>query len=309
MFSGAYGERLGRSFRLSNPPTLLSCTKQGVPLAVTELRIDQSGCGMTSPLGKDDAYLLCLNLAAQTQLELWYEGRPACACDCEAGSFYALDVRRDPITYIGGPLHGLYFYLPCRAIAEMMVRTGSPSPGDIAMGPGEQVHDPIVNSIGQALLPLFHADISKHQPLVDHLLQGLCSYVASSYGGHSAQHSAVRGTLAPWQQRVAKQIMRERLAEGVSINELAQACGLSTGAFVRGFKKSTGISPHQWLLFKRVDLAIDLMEDPVISLAEIAFNAGFSDQSHFSRIFTQRMGVAPGAWRKSLGMQRRAEVA
>jgi transcriptional regulator GlxA family with amidase domain len=103
--------------------------------------------------------------------------------------------------------------------------------------------------------------------------------------------------------------MRERLAEGVSINELAQACGLSTGAFVRGFKKSTGISPHQWLLFKRVDLAIDLMEDPVISLAEIAFNAGFSDQSHFSRIFTQRMGVAPGAWRKSLGRQRRAEVA
>jgi AraC family transcriptional regulator len=52
-----------------------------------------------------------------------------------------------------------------------------------------------------------------------------------------------------------------------------------------------------------------LMANPGIPLAEIAFHAGFSDQSHFSRVFTQKMGVAPGAWRKSLANHKRAEAA
>jgi AraC-like DNA-binding protein len=44
-------------------------------------------------------------------------------------------------------------------------------------------------------------------------------------------------------------------------------------------------------------------------LADIAFQSGFADQSHFSRVFTQKMGVAPGAWRKSLTNYRRVEAA
>jgi AraC-like DNA-binding protein len=78
---------------------------------------------------------------------------------------------------------------------------------------------------------------------------------------------------------------------------------------VRGFKKSTGVSPHQWLLHRRIDLAIELMSDSDTSLAQIAFSAGFSDQSHFSRVFTQKMSVTPGAWRKSLACSRKTENA
>jgi AraC-like DNA-binding protein len=104
-------------------------------------------------------------------------------------------------------------------------------------------------------------------------------------------------------------MMRERIFEGISITELAEACGLSAGALVRGFKKSTGVSPHQWLLHRRIDLAIELMSDPDTSLAQIAFSAGFSDQSHFSRVFAQKMNVTPGAWRKSLACSRKTENA
>lgn len=70
MYEGAFGERLGRSFRISDPPTLQSQTKRGSRLAATELRIDKSGYGMTSPMGNDDAYLICLNLKRQST-EWW----------------------------------------------------------------------------------------------------------------------------------------------------------------------------------------------------------------------------------------------
>lgn len=307
MYEGAFGERLGRSFHISSPPTLQSQTKRGSRLAVTELRIDKAGYGMTSPMGSDDAYLICLNLKQQTAHELWCDGRSVCSSAYGVGTTYLLDLRRDPIAYIGDPLHSLYFYMPRKAVGEVSGELGHSNIGDIALPPGECFNDSIVTSIGQTLLPIFRSQSALHQPLVDHLLQGLCAYVSLNYGGPSIASAIVKGALAPWQQRLVSQMMRERIFEGISITELAEACGLSAGALVRGFKKSTGVSPHQWLLYRRIDLAIELMSDPDASLAQIAFNAGFSDQSHFSRVFAQKMGVTPGAWRKSLACGRKTE--
>src|ERR1700743_1564717 len=105
MFHGAYGTRRGRSFRIEDPPTLISNTHTGTPLAVSSVRIDEPGCGMTGPLGKEEAHLVCLNIAPQYAHELWYGSHPACSCDYEAGTFYVLDLRRDPITYIGSAIH------------------------------------------------------------------------------------------------------------------------------------------------------------------------------------------------------------
>ncbi len=309
MYEGAFGERLGRSFQISNPPTLVSHTKRGSRLAVTELRIDKGGYGMTSPIGSNDAYLICLNLKKQATHELWCDGRPVCSTAYEEGTTYLLDLRRDPITYISEPLHSLYFYIPRRAIDEANEEICRSNVTDIALEPGECVKDPIIMSIGQTLLPIFRNPSALHQPLVGHLLQGLCAYLALNFGGPSATNDIIKGTLAPWQQQRVTQMMRERLFEGISINELAHACGLSTGTLVRGFKKSTGVSPHQWLLYRRVDRAIELMSEPDTSLAQIAFSSGFSDQSHFSRVFAQKMGVTPGAWRKSQASVRKTVVA
>lgn len=309
MYEGAFGERLGRSFQISSPPTLKSQTKRGIRLAVTELRIDRAGYGMTSPMGSDDAYLVCLNFKQQTAHELWCDGRSVCSTAYEAGTTYLLDLHRDPFTYIGGPLHSLYFYIPRQAIHEVSEELEDLSASDIVLQPGECINDSIITSIGQTLLPILRSPSAFHQPLVDHLLQGMCAYLALNYGGSATSNATIKGTLAPWQQRRVTQMMRERLFEGISIMELAEACGLSAGALVRGFKKSTGVSPHQWLLYRRIDLAIELMSDPDSSLAQVAFNAGFSDQSHFSRVFTQKMGVTPGAWRKSQASCRKMESA
>lgn len=307
MYEGAFGERLGRSFHIGSPPTLQSRTMLGSRLAVTELRIDKAGYGMTSPMGSDDAYLICLNLKQQTTHELWCDGRSVCSSAYGAGSTYLLDLRRDPIAYIGEPMHSLYFYMPRKAIGEAGAEISHSNTSDIALSPGKCFNDSIITSIGQTLLPIFRSQSALHQPLVDHLLQGLCAYLSLNYGGPPITRAIVKGALAPWQQRLVSQMIRERIFEGISIVELAKACRLSAGALVRGFKKSTGVSPHQWLLHRRIDQAIELMSDPDTSLAQIAYSTGFSDQSHFSRVFAQKIGVTPGAWRKSSASSRKTK--
>ncbi|MDI3566837.1 helix-turn-helix transcriptional regulator [Bradyrhizobium sp. Arg816] len=60
------------------------------------------------------------------------------------------------------------------------------------------------------------------------------------------------------------------------------------------------LSPHKWLLKRRVDQAKSLLRDRTLPLSDVALSCGFNDQSHFTRFFAKLTGVTPGAWRRHL---------
>ena len=84
-------------------------------------------------------------------------------------------------------------------------------------------------------------------------------------------------------------------AESVSLSELAGLCGLSRFQLLRSFADATGLTPHAYLLQRRVDLARRLIGKG-LPLAEAAAESGFFDQSHMTRHFTRILGVTPGAF-------------
>jgi transcriptional regulator GlxA family with amidase domain len=93
-------------------------------------------------------------------------------------------------------------------------------------------------------------------------------------------------------------MIRGNLAESTSLQRVAVACNLSASHFIRAFKRSTGVPPHQWLTSERLEKARDLLLNSAMPLVEIAGICGFSDQSHFSRVFGRMVGESPGAWRR-----------
>ncbi len=83
-----------------------------------------------------------------------------------------------------------------------------------------------------------------------------------------------------------------------SIAEMAAAVGLSESWFTTAFKQTTGKTPLQWQLGKRIDLAQKLLMTTSLSLADIAAQVGFSDQAHLTKVFRQVAGETPAAWRR-----------
>ena len=71
--------------------------------------------------------------------------------------------------------------------------------------------------------------------------------------------------------------------------------------FARGFEHSAGVTPHHYLTQKRVERAQDMLAHTDLSLSEIAYAVGFSDQSHLARHFRQMLGVTPGRFRWAQG--------
>jgi AraC-like DNA-binding protein len=89
------------------------------------------------------------------------------------------------------------------------------------------------------------------------------------------------------------------LADRLSIEQLAAIAGLSAFHFARAFKQSQGMTPHSYLVHRRIERAQQLLSTTDTSLSEIALISGFADQSHFARHFRQRVGVPPSAFRRS----------
>ncbi|WP_426687944.1 helix-turn-helix transcriptional regulator [Rhodanobacter ginsengiterrae] len=298
MLQGVFGERLGRSFDLGDPPTVLSSTPGGQALAATEIRFDPAGEGCRAPLGNDDGYLVGLQFRALRRHELWLDGAPVPVQPFERGCSCIYDLKRDPVAWLGDPVHSLNFYVPCQALSELADELGQPACNELRQEPGRFVDDTVIDCLGQCLLPALHGEHRGNQLFVDHVLLAVRHHLASSYGGMRSACHVIQGGLAAWQQRKAKELMREHLVDGIALVELAQACRLSTSAFVRGFRKSIGMPPHQWLLQRRIDRAMELMRDRSMQLADVALSSGFADQSHFTRSFGRRMGRSPGAWRR-----------
>jgi AraC family transcriptional regulator len=78
---------------------------------------------------------------------------------------------------------------------------------------------------------------------------------------------------------------------------MADIAGLSPFHFSRTFARATGHPPHRYVMLARVERAVALLRGSSLSLAEIAFQTGFADQSHMARHVRQRHGISPKALR------------
>ena len=110
----------------------------------------------------------------------------------------------------------------------------------------------------------------------------------------------IRGGLPPRAIRRVREFVEEHLEENISIQALANIAGLSMYHFARAFKQSEGMTPHEYLIQRRVQRTKDLLAETDLSLSEIALASGFSDQSHCARRFREHVGVTPSSYRWSL---------
>lgn len=106
-----------------------------------------------------------------------------------------------------------------------------------------------------------------------------------------------RGGLSATQENRAKRIMFDHMGCGVSIKTVATECELSRSHFSRAFKKTMGCAPSEWLRHSRIARAKELLRNRKLSITYVGMECGFSDQSHFTRIFTTFTGMSPGKWR------------
>jgi AraC family transcriptional regulator len=125
------------------------------------------------------------------------------------------------------------------------------------------------------------------RPRMDRLLAGTSSPIPDARGG-----------MADQSLRRVRDYVENHLNGDVSLGTLARVAGLSSSHFARAFHQALGVTPHTYVLQRRVACAQRMMVASDLSLAEIALAAGFADQSHLARRFRQQTGLTPDRFRK-----------
>ncbi|HZE52157.1 MAG TPA: AraC family transcriptional regulator [Bradyrhizobium sp.] len=268
-------------------------------MAVTETRCDDPVLGLSHPIRREDAYLVALSLRDFPNRQYWEDGRQMPVYSLRTGQVDFHDLKRDPVALLDKPYHDLFFYLPAGALHAIADDVNAPRISDLNQS-SAPIEDVTISNLGRAVLPALSRPDQASQLFVDHILFALGIHVAQTYGGMRPPSPLIRGGLAPWQERRAKEILSANLDGRVLLQEVAQECGLSASHFSRAFHRTVGAAPHLWLLKRRVEVAKQKLRDRRLSISEVAQTCGFADQSHLTRVFTRFVGVSPGAWRRAL---------
>ena len=121
--------------------------------------------------------------------------------------------------------------------------------------------------------------------------------------GHAVRHRPVqisRGGLGPARLRRIRELVHAKMEDELSLDEMAQSVGLSTAHFARMFRKSTGETPHQFVLRQRLERAKAMLRSSDARVLDVAVACGFKTQQHFAQVFRDVWGVSPTEYRQDL---------
>ncbi len=124
------------------------------------------------------------------------------------------------------------------------------------------------------------------------------AYIAHILGEFFKNSSAVNNNQNNVVDKVINYI-EENYGQVMPIEELAQIAGLSEYYFSRLFKKQTGYTLHEYIIKTRIINSKILLKSTKMSLREIAYNCGFSNESSFSNTFKKIVNMTPGAFRNT----------
>jgi AraC family transcriptional regulator len=158
--------------------------------------------------------------------------------------------------------------------------------------------DPLVRVLALRLLGLEESSAEAYnQSLIHTLSSHLVHHYSSSHAAVPENNSSGLNNQA---LRKAIKYIHIHFAEDISTDMIAAEVNLNGAYFARMFKKSIGVSPHQYLLNCRINRAKVLLADKALRISEVAAMSGFYDQSHLTNSFKKFMKMTPSQYARSL---------
>ncbi|SCX31676.1 L-rhamnose operon transcriptional activator RhaR [Agrobacterium sp. DSM 25558] len=247
--------------------------------------------------GSNQGFVVGVSLRTGHQRRIFHENH-ATNHDFSENAIYIRDLSDNYKADLSTPFDFMLFQISPSSLAK--IAEDADVGGVTLLTTETACKDIVLANLARALLPALQRPEEANALFVDQMTTAIGTYLVQRYGGKTVPAVSKARTLSRAHLEMAKSILLEHVEGQVSIADVAEACNLSRGYFIRAFREATGLTPYQWLLNQRIDRARHMISATSISLAEIAVACGFADQSHFTRVFSAFMGTTPGTWRRNI---------
>lgn len=171
--------------------------------------------------------------------------------------------------------------------------------GEVELRPSRKFANPRLSALAAAVHVEMVAGFPSGRLFVDSVEQAMAVALVN---GHAVRHRPAeiyRGGLGSARLRRIKELVDVKMEEDLSLDEMAQSVGLSTAHFARMFRKSTGETPHQFVMRQRIERAKTMLRAPDARVLDVAVACGFKTQQHFAQVFRGVCGVSPTTYRQN----------
>lgn len=295
MLANRISNVLSERFKIPAPPTISATLAGSAQIAFSRFRNFESKPGSSTPPKREEAFILNVPLKIAKFSRVSIAGRGQSVLQ-SPGEAFLFDLTVANEVSLDATYDSIRMHLPTSAINAIAYDRGVHGvSGLYSKTLGQE--DAILYGLAQAVLPAIMNPEEVTTAFVEYLALAVHDHVIHKYG-HVPRISAPGGGLAGWQVRRAIDFIEANLSGDPSIAALSKECGLSESYFARAFRASMGSPPHQWIIKRRVERAKILLEQPDLTLVEIAYMCGFVDQSHLGRHFTRLEACTPADWRR-----------
>lgn len=277
-----------------------------------ELTLDSSGSGWEGVTLKGYKYA-DLRVAIPTMRDYMivvYEGEPARMGRRCGGPWEYHQVEPGVVSLLtraeqsewawSRPITVSHVYLSHEVITKIAGDIYDRDIADVEIGDKVRAVDNFLPGVSHALRQELSGGEVGGRVMVETLLTQACVHVLRSFAQTRFREPKSSGTFTLAERRILKEYLAENLRRDVSLAEMAGAVGLSMFHFSRKFRAEFGYPPHQWLVRERLRLAGELIKRQGLPLKEVAFHAGFADQSHMTRLFRRLYRMTPAEYRQTL---------
>ena len=196
-----------------------------------------------------------------------------------------------PIAYRwNGPNRGILMELDLDAL-----------PAPIEIKPLFAGKDPLITHLALALRDELQAGNPGGRIYGEMLGAALKAHFVRKHAVFGPRRSSERRDIARDRMAAVLEYISAHLHAPISLMHLAAVADVSVFHFAHAFRRRMGMPPHQYVLRKRIELAISLMRNPEESIVDIALRCGFSSQSHLATVFRRITGTTPAAYRARIG--------
>jgi len=194
------------------------------------------------------------------------------------------------------------YFIPDGFVREtlMQLTADLPAAAELTSAPATVIRvmpDIALSAFFHAMRVYFAADEDPPEALLKLKLQELLTSILLSRS--NAALCAYLQSLATCDAPAIPAIMEANYHHKLPLEAFAQMCHRSLSSFKRDFRKHYGTSPGRWLIERRLDRSVSLLQTTRLSITEVMLECGFVDSSHFSKAFKERFGRPPSAYRGS----------
>jgi AraC family transcriptional regulator len=158
--------------------------------------------------------------------------------------------------------------------------------------------DFLLHQIGLALKYSLEENGLGNPLYADSMATAMAAHLLRHYSTHNHRFREYEDGLSKEKLKQAVDYIQAHLCEDLSLGAIAERLGMSQYYFCHLFKRSTGMSPHQYLIQQRLERAKNLLKRSEQTIVSVASECGFANQSHFAKYFRQYTGMTPRQFRK-----------